>query len=508
MLVWLLLSAWTGSLYLRAALQPPAGRVFAGTFHWIDDFYNYASYLQQSEDGAFAFRNKLLEPSRSRPELVNIEWWLLGKLSLVLGRRPLLAYRLLALAATLALVAGVERWLARAGLPASHRLPALALVFLGGGLGGLLFELTDLPVHQCGDLAIALFPFLGVLANPHFTAGTALLVWSLYAFVAVPSPTGAILGVGLGTVLGLVRPYDLALLGLVRVVGVVVTEPPRRWTRSLAPLVGLAPVVAYDLWVFFGSDQFSSFRSGGQFPPVLEFVPALAPALLLALLAGRPPAADAAARPALVHLWSWVAIGLAIIVTRPGTFGLQFLVGLGVPLLVLGAVGLARFAPRWTALAAVAFSTTTVVATRVALADDPHWFVPRERMAVALALRDLCRPGDVVFAHPDIGLYAIGLTSCHAALAHPALADYGERLTEAGRFYSPSAAPAERAAILDRREVSHLMLPGDAGPTPVAWLGPATSFRRQARVGATRTPITLYSRAEAPPVSEEGARRP
>jgi len=507
MLVWLLLSTWTGSLYVRAALQPPPGRVFAGTFHWIDDFYNYASYVQQSEDGAFAFRNKLLEPSRSRAELVNLEWWLLGKLSLVLGGRPFLAYRLLALAATLALVAGVERWLARAGLPASHRLPALALVFLGGGLGGLLFELTDLPVRQCGDLAIALFPFLEVLANPHFTAGTALLVWSLYAFVAVPTPTGPVLGVGLGTVLGLVRPYDLALLGLIRVLGVAATEPPRRWPRALAPLAGLAPVVAYDLWVFFGSDQFSSFRAGGQFPPVLEFVPALAPALLLALLVWRAPAAEAGARSARVHLGIWVAIGLSFIVTRPGTFGLQFLVGLGVPLLTLGAVGLARFAPRWTALAALAFSTTTVVATRVALADDPHWFVPRERMAVAVALRDHCRPGDLVFAHPDIGLYAIGLSSCHAALAHPALADYDERLAEAGHFYSAGAAPAERAAILERREVTHLMLPGDAGPRPVAWLGPETSFRRLARVGAARAPITLYARTEAPPSLEEGARR-
>ena len=44
LLLWLLLAAWTGALYLRAALQPPPGRAFAGTFHWIDDFYNYASY--------------------------------------------------------------------------------------------------------------------------------------------------------------------------------------------------------------------------------------------------------------------------------------------------------------------------------------------------------------------------------------------------------------------------------------------------------------------------------
>jgi len=506
-LVWLLASSWAGSLYLRAALDPPPGRVFVGTFYWIDDFYNYASYVQQSEDGAWAFRNKLLEPPRTRPELVNLEWWLLGKVSLGLGRRPFLAYRLLAIAVTLALVAGGERWLARSGLPASHRLPALALVFFGGGLGGLLFELTDLPVRQCGDLSLALFPSLGILANPHFIAGTALLVWALYALVAMPAPSGPLLGVGLGTVLGLVRPYDLALLGLIRLLGVAATEPPRRWPRELAPLVGLAPVVAYDLWVFFGSDQFASFRSGGQFPPRLEFVPALAPALLLAFLVWKTPDSGPGVRRARVHLWMWVTVALLIIAAQPGTFGLQFLVGMGVPLLTLGAVGLARFAPRWTALAAVAFATTAVVATRVALADDPNWFVPRARMAAAVVLRDACRPGDLVFAHPDVGLYAVGLSSCHAVLAHPATSDYDERLAEAARFYDGATGTGERAAILDRRGVTHLMLPGEAGPRPVAWLGPQTPFERVAGVGSRQALITVYSRTPtgARPDLEEGA---
>lgn len=496
-LVWLLLSAWTGSLYLRAALEPPPGRVFAGTFHWIDDFYNYASYVRQAEDGAFLFRNQLLDPESSRPELVNLEWWILGRVSLGLGRRPFLAYRLLALVATLALVAGVERWLARAGLPATHRLPALALVLLGGGLGGVLFELTDLPVWRCLDMSIAMFPFLEVLANPHFTTGTALLVWALYAFVAVPAPAGPLVGAILGTVLGLVRPYDLALLAVVFAVGVATTEPVSRWPRALAPLVGLGPVVAYDLWVFFAGDQFASFRTGGRFPPALEFVPALAPALSLAALAWRPPGADdRAARVARAHLWAWVTVAVAVVVVRPGHFALQFLVGAGLPMLILGAVGLSRLAPSRTALAAVALSTTAVVATRVALAEDPNWFVPRLRVAAAVALRDLCRPGDVVFAPPDIGQYAIGLSACHAVLSHPVQPDHGARLDEARAFYG-EASPSSRTAILDRRGVTHLVLPGDAGRRPVGWLGPRTPFRAAARLGAGPDSITVYSRDRA-----------
>ena len=506
MLVWLLLSSWTGSLYLRAALDPPPGRAFVGTFHWIDDFYNYASYVQQSEDGAFAFRNKLLEPSRSRAQLVNLEWWLLGKVSLLLGRRPFLAYRLLALAATLALVAGVERWLARAGLPASHRLPALALVFLGGGLGGLLFEPhrpsgPGLWRHGHRLLSLLRGPGQPALHRRHRPPRLVAL-----RLVAVPAATGPILGVALGTLLGLVRPYDLALVGLIRVFGVVATEPARRWPRSLAPLAGLAPVVAYDLWVFFGSDQFSSFRSGGEYPPAFSFVAALLPALLLALTAVTAPPAEPGARLARASLWIWAAIGLVIIVARPGAFGLQFLVGLGVPLLVLGAVGLARFDPKWTVVAAITFCTTAVVATRVVLADDPNWFVPRERLAAAMALREHCRPGDLVFAPPDIGLYALGLSSCHAVLAHPAAADYAERLAEARMFYGTSASPGARATTLDGLGVTHLVLPGNAGPEPVHWLGPDSGFRRVAGAGVGQALITVYERTGAPSPAEDRGR--
>ena len=497
LLLWLLLTAWTGALYARAALQPPPGRAFAGTFHWIDDVYNYVSYAQQAEDGAFLFHNKLRAPGDSGAALVNLEWWLVGRASLLVGRRPFLAYRILALLATLALVAGVDRWLERAGVPGSHRLPALLLACLGGGLGGLLFEWTDLPVSRCLDLALAFFPFLEVLANPHFATGTALLVWSLWAYAAMPGRRGAVLGTTLGTVLGLVRPYDLVVLGAVRLLAIAATEPARRWTRAALPLFGLAPVLAYNLWLFFGSDQFASFRHGATFPSRLDFVPALGPAVALALASLRRPAADASVRGARAHLWAWAAVGAGVIAAGRGDFSLQLLVGAGLPLLVLAAAGLSHVRPLWTALAALCFSTSAVVATRVVLADDPNWFVPRERLATGLALRDLCRPGDRVLAPPDIGLYALGLSACDAFVSHPAAPDYAARLVEARAFYREMS-PAARAALLDRHGITHFALPGDAGPRPDVWLGRETPFRAAARVGRPPGLITIYERPRLP----------
>jgi hypothetical protein len=497
LLLWLLLLAWTDALYLRAFLDPPPGRAFAGTFHWIDDFYNYASYVQQAEDGAFLFVNKLLPPVEARPRLANLEWWSLGRVSLVLGRRPFLAYRLLAALATLALVAGVARWLERTGVPASHRLEALALVFFGGGLGGILFELTDLPVFRCVDLSVAAFPFLEVLANPHFTAGTALLVWALWAFEAVPGRRGPLLGMALGTVLGLVRPYDLGLLGAIRGGSVLVVEPVRRWPRALLPLAGLLPVLAYDLWLFFGSDQFASFRRGSIFPPRLDMLPAFGPAALLALAAFRRPPPGVEAGRARTHLLVWTAIAAAFVAVRPGAFSLQLLVGAGVPLLVLGAAALADRPARAAAAAALVLSTSAVVATRIVLRDDPNWFVPRERLAAGLALRAQCHQGDRLLAPPDISLYAIGLSACSAYVAHPAAPDYEAHLADARVFYA-GAAPQARALFLDQQRISHFVVPGDAGPRPVGWLGPGTPFRAAVRVGAGAGELTIYVRERGP----------
>ena len=498
LLVGVLLAAWAGALHARAALAPPPGRVFVGAFHWIDDVYNYVSFAQQAEDGHFLLRNKLLDPAVARAQLVNLEWWLVGRLSAAVGRRPLLAYRLFALLATLALVGAAERWLTATGVPATHRFAALWLVFLGGGLGGLLFEATDLPVARCLDLSVAAFPCLEVLANPHFAAGTALLAWALWCFACVPPPRGPLLGIALGTILGLVRPYDLALLGLVRGASVVVTRPPAGRARELAPLLGLLPVLAYDVWLFFGTDQFRSFRRGATPPAPGDYLPAFGPAALLALLSLRDrPAGEPGVRGARAQLWTWAVAAFALAIAHPGPFALQFLVGAGLPLLALGAVSLRRWPAPVTVLAALLFSSAAIAETRIMLSDDPNWFVPRERVATALALRPRCHEGDRVLSPPDVGLYTIGLTRCAAVVSHPAAPDYEARLTEVSAFYTTQA-PAERRALLDRERVTHLVLPAFAGPAAEAWLGPGAPFGEVPVSGAAGG-LSVYERERGAP---------
>jgi hypothetical protein len=183
---------------------------------------------------------------------------------------------------------------------------------------------------------------------------------------------------------------------------------------------------------------------------------------------------------------------------RPVNFSLQFLVGVGAPCLMLGGCGLRGKPPRVLLLVALLFSTSAVALLRFVSQPNPLWLVPRPDMELARALRAVCRPGDVLFAPPSLGLLTYGLSGCRAFLSHRVDPDYGRRLDEL-RAFAERGVPG-RAELLDRYHITHLVLPEDAGPTPTAWLGEDTPFRRSAvRAGAPRWTLYIRERAGAAP---------
>jgi hypothetical protein len=491
-LVWAFVLALTVTPHVRAALDPPPGTRFPGFFYFDDDQYLYLSYVQQAEAGSFLFKNKLLLEDHPGT-LINLEWWLVGRLSALLGRRPILAYWAFGALASFALVAGADRWLRACGLPEPHRLPALLLVTLGGGAGGLGWLGGWLAYPDALDLTTGLFPFLELLANPHFVAGTALLLWSLWALFRASSAAGHARAALLGSITGLVRPYDLVLLVGIRTGAVLLGHPRPEWPARLVPLLLLAPVAFYDYWVFYAQPTFATWYAVYVFPALLPFAWALGPAVLLAVTALFHRSREAALVRARLHLLVWLALGAAVIAVHPVTFSLQFLAGIGLPLLALGALGLARWPPAATFAAIPAMASSSVLALLLITSRSPRGYVPSERLEAALALRATCRPGQLALTPPDIGLYVGGLTACHAYVSHSAAPGFPRREAAARSFYGDASA-AERALLLDQLCVAHVALPGDAGERPASWLGEATPFRRVAQVGRDASRIGLYSR--------------
>jgi hypothetical protein len=496
-LTWSLLAAVGLSVTAWAAASAPVGRVFVGTFYFVDDFYNYLSYAQQAEDGALVFRNKLASPT-SVPALVNLEWLAVGWLSALLGREPIVAYRLFGLLASLAFVALADRWLLRSGLAPPSRLAALLLVCTGGSFGALLYAAGWLPGERAWDLRAGLYPFVEILANPHFVAGTTLLLAALGELAA----RRTLRAVFLGTALGLVRPYDAALLAGVGTAAVLLQDPPGLWVRRLAPIVGLAPVLAYNAWVLLASPGYRAFSSARYWtnsPTLAELALALGPPALLALTVVRLPPGESGEGRHRLFLALWAALAVALGVLRSVSFSFQFLVGSGAPLLALSAVGLSRRRRGLLEGAVLLLGGTAAVATYTVTRSSPRWHVPAAHWRAAAALRTVCRPGEVVLASADIGLVAGGLTSCWPLVSHAAAPDYEARLAAANRFYA-SESPEERARLLDGACASHAVVPLTAGGAPVD-SGP--SFRAAAIARADG--FAILSRRLSRPCPPPGA---
>ncbi len=202
-------------------------------------------------------------------------------------------------------------------------------------------------------------------------------------------------------------------------------------------MAALLPVVAYNYWVFYRQPAFAFYTEAAYvFPTRADFAWALGPAAALALAARSPrgPIATFRHGPAGVarlHLAVWCAIAVVVFALRPVHFSLQFLVGVGLPLLALAAIGLGRLPVGFTIGAALALSSTAVAAVWLTLQPTLGAYAPAERLALAWELRRDCRAGDRLVAPADIGLWAGGFTACRAFTSHAIEPDH-ERAARGG----------------------------------------------------------------------------
>lgn len=496
LLVWGLLTAVVGTLQLRAAVASPPGTAFRGFFFFWRDGYNYLSFVQQAQEGALLFRNKAVDFAHPAA-LINLEWLATGWLSAALGGHPATAFAVLGCLATLGLLLASERWLAALGIAAGARLPGLLLVAFGGGLGGLRAAATG---RAAMDMSAGFYPFMQALSNAHQAMATALLAWSLL-LLSREKPRSTALGLALGAVLGLSRPFDFVLLGAARSLTVVATSPRREVWRRLRPLALLAPVAAYDLWVFGLSAGFSIYTGSDVYwlPPLSELAWAFAPGLLLAAFAwatlrGPVNAANTEeARHARSHLGAWVLVAGLLVASRAASFALQFTAGLGVPILLLASLTLCRLGRVLQTALVLTFATTSYALARYTWAPNPDWHVPRERLALARALQPHCGRDDRVLAPADIGLYLNALSACRAYLSYEVSPGFADRAQEVRDFYG-SWSPEERRRFLDRARIHFLVLPGGAVAAAEGWLGADPPFEARAWSAAQGRILTVYAR--------------
>jgi hypothetical protein len=263
-------------------------------------------------------------------------------------------------------------------------------------------------------------------------------------------------------------------------------------------VAALAPALLYNAWVFLwspGFGVFSSPRYASSRPSLLELALAIGPATLVALLAlrGAKEADDVAGRHR-TYLALWAALALALVVVQPVSFALQFIAGVGAPLLILAAIGLGRLRRGALEVAVLLFAGTALTETWLQLSPNPYRNVPEERWRVAEALGGTCQRGEIVVAPPDVGLYVGGLSACWPWVSHSFSPDHAARDAATRRFYASS--PEERLRFLEDNGVAHVVVPaGWAG----GGLPPGGPYERRLEVEGARGGLAVYSRTADPP---------
>jgi hypothetical protein len=456
------LAAVTTAPYLAAALRPPQGAVFTGAFFYQDDFYQYLSFVEQAARGELVFANKF-DPRPHRPAVVNVEWWFAGILARILGGSPVLGFQALRVLAIVAMMAGVARLLAAAGMEGARLGGALALFATAGGLGWLRL-LTGTPGSRVPDIVMGLYPFHQALMNPHFVAATALFVWTFVFHLEWRAGRRSRWAwVACGWALGFSRPYDLVTFGLAAFVLAFLPPRTRRPLAAVLELAWIAPVFGYYALLMRsqrGLGGWTGVQSGDLTPPLFEFALALLPALALAAVFRSRPAPEdpLGIRMALAV---WAAVVAFIVVAYPSPMVKQFATTLGPAVVLLAAL---LTPARWIAPAVAALCPTSVFLLWRVFHPYPEWFAPRDYAQAVRILDDACGPEDVALAPTDLSQMIAGLTPCRVALGHRGLTPAWPVAVEEGRrFYDPATPTAWRWTYLETLGADYVLLPRGGG---------------------------------------------
>ncbi len=416
--------------------------------------YQYLSFVEQARRGALVFANKFdLRPIA--PFLVHLEWLAVGWLAAALGGRILLAFHVAGALAGGLLAAAVTRALRVAGLAGRELGWGLALVLCGSGIGWLR-ALRGAPLEQLPDAFLLIYPTnQRLVGSPHALLGTGLLILGLIELVAWRSGrAGPAKWLAVVTVLGLSRPFDMALLlgsaALLWCLDLVRGLPPSAVLRQAASATWLLPVLFYDTLAYGLHPSFGIY-SGSQNtvprPSAGDWVIALAPAALLALGHFWRAGVSRDFRPLREALVASVVVILLALILPLG-FSLQFVTPVGTVLLLLAATAVP---PRSLPLTALVLCPSSLWLLSV-LSSYPQQALLGPEVRDALAtLEQRCAPGDLLLASETMSVLAAGLTPCRVVAGHWVLTpEYRTRMAQVEAFFAHETSPRQRAEALAR----------------------------------------------------------
>lgn len=478
-----------------AQASTPDGWVFSGILTQSPDYMQYRVWMQQVLDEGMVVSNGLT-PDPTGRFLPVLLYWILGHLAAWGGWRPEFVYQYAGgvLAAILAVLAwGVLRRFVPSGRPRSV---ALAVLLVGGGIGGFLrlAEMTGVFASVAAFDIYLLEPtrlvpifedyrqhyFVNVFFDTHFLFIWVLATLSVLAFLAGRGRGGAgwtLVTALLWGVTSLAHVYTGLTLVSIGAFVLLLDALDGRFhradlARAVVPVMTVAGVL---LWMLARQRASGFPMPRWREPLILPTTLLLAFPLQFALLAWRGGAVWRHRDDDTRALFGW-ALG-CLVLTLAGPFypyPSRGTMTLAYPLTALAALAWIRGGRRigGPALLTVLVLTGSTLAwrmgvnvQRVAVADDKPWsYLTPDHLRILDALETASSPESVLLAgEPDV-LWLVPRNRGRPWVAHFFLtSQWDRRAAEARRFFDGEAEPS----FLEDRGIDLAFVPAGAPVGPM-----------------------------------------
>jgi hypothetical protein len=463
--------------YLVAWQVSPSGTKYTGLLVNHYDGESYYAKMQQGARGDWLF-HLAFTPEPHEGAFIFTFYMALGQLAGALGMPVPLVYHLARAATGLFLLLVAYQFIARffERLPARHT--AALLLGFSAGFGWLVAPLGLITA----DLWVAEgFTFLSILANPHFPLAIGLMLLLFLSVLDSPSSSrhGARLvgAAGLGLLLAVIQPFAVPVVA--SVLGVYLSAltlharrlPWRRALVAMAGVLGAAPIMLYDFYVYNKNSALAAWSAQNLTPSLPPWEYLLGYGLVAILAAAGISFVLRRRTEQDLFLLCWIGTA-ALLLYIPFDLQRRFITGLHVPLVLLAALGLERIIlpqirPARRSLATVlvvgisALTNLFVPAISVAgiARGQPPLLMSDTEAAAYTWLGEHTAWTDTVLAPVDSGQFVPAWAGNRVVYGHPFETIEAERKeSEVDAFFADGATATERRALLDRYSVRYVLV--------------------------------------------------
>jgi hypothetical protein len=470
--------------YVAAWLAAPSGYQFGGILVNPLDGNSYLAKMRQGWAGGWMF-HLTYTPEPHQGASIFLFYLGLGHVARLTAVPLIFIYHAARVLAGLALLLAVYAFVGRLTSDGRERRLAFWLVGFSAGLGWLGAAFGAFPI----DLWVPEgFAFYSLMTNPHFPLAMALMLVVIGGVVWPASGVRCWLVPGLAAVaLAVVQPFSLAGVYAAAALYLLVkwrldhprTGLLRDWPRpgitaAASAVMFSVPVLAYDYWVYITNPALMAWAGQNvtPAPSVLDLILGYGLVGLLAIAGGWMAVRQRDRAALALVVWSGVTLAL---VYMPLALQRRLIIGLGLPLAMLAALGLTRWVAarvpgqraRWLEALTVGFSVMgtlflLLVLTLGALGQSkppslpgPLYLSQDEVAGMRWLLANA--PDEVVLAAPRTSMLLPGRAGVRVFYGHPyETIDAPVKEAQAERFFRGQMSAEEWQELESRYSVGYV----------------------------------------------------